>query len=47
MKIQKSWTAFQNQFKLFTFVSGKVILIIISETGKFYPQIYLPLKEQQ
>lgn len=47
MKIQRSWTTFSNQFKLFTFVSDKVIPIILSETVKSYPQIYLPLVEDK
>ena len=45
MKIQRSWTTFSNQFKLFTFVSNKFIPIIFSETVKSYPQLYLPLVE--
>lgn len=44
MKI-RSWTTFSNQFKLFTFVSDKVIPIIHSEAVKSYIQQYLPLVE--
>ena len=45
MKIQRRWTILLNKFKYFTFVSDKFILIILSETVKSYPQLDLPLAQ--